>query len=111
VDELGFTRCEVDQAVFFRRCGKSLIIVLVHVDDCTIVATAQSLINRFKIEIAKHVGITDLGELHWILRIEIRRIHERCKIYLSQRSYIESTLRHYGLDDLKPVSLPMETNI
>jgi len=36
VDELGFARCEVDQAVFFRHCGKSLIIILVHVDDhCT----------------------------------------------------------------------------
>jgi len=111
VDELGFTRCEVDQAVFFQHCGKSLIIVLVHVDDCTIVATAQSLIDRFKIEIAKHVSITDLGELHWILGIEIRRIRERCKIYLSQHSYIESTLCRYSLDDLKPVSLPMETNI
>lgn len=39
-----------------------IIIVLVHVDDCTIAATAIMLIERFKNEIAKHVEITDLGE-------------------------------------------------
>jgi hypothetical protein len=34
--KLGFTRCGGDQAVFFRRCEKTgvLIIVLVHVDYC-----------------------------------------------------------------------------
>jgi hypothetical protein len=108
---LGFARCDVDQAVFFRRERNSFIIVLVHVDDCTIVATSQPLIIRFKIEIARHVDITDLGELHWILGIEVRRIREQRAIYLSQRSYLESILRRYGLDELKPVSLPMETNV
>jgi hypothetical protein len=53
----------VDQVVFYKRVGTSLIIVLVHVDDCTIVATAQPLIDNFKASLAKHVEITDLGEL------------------------------------------------
>jgi hypothetical protein len=66
---------------------------------------------RFKIEIAKFVTITDLGELHWILGIEIKRVRENRTIHLSQRSYIDSILRRYGFEDLKPVSLPMETSI
>src|ERR1700678_3098656 len=70
-----------------------------------------SLILRFKIEIAKFISITDLGELHWILGIEVKRVRERCTIHLSQRSYINSILRCYGLEDLKPVSLPMKTSI
>ena len=41
--ELGFLRCEVDQAMFFRREEGKVIIVLVHVDDCSIVANAQLL--------------------------------------------------------------------
>ena len=71
---LGFKRCDVDQAVFYRRKGSTLIIVLVHVDDCTIAGTSITLVLRFKIEIAKFVSITDLGELHWILGIEAKRI-------------------------------------
>jgi Reverse transcriptase (RNA-dependent DNA polymerase) len=108
---LGFLQCEVDQAVFYRRKGTALVIVLVHVDDCTIVATSKLLIDSFKISIAKHVEITDLGELHWILGIEVRRERENKRIFLSQRAYLDSILRRYGLDELKPVSLPMETSI
>jgi len=45
--DLKFTRSEVDQAVFYRKdVGKGiLIIVLVHVDDCSIVGSSQPLIN------------------------------------------------------------------
>jgi hypothetical protein len=88
-----------------------LIILLVHVDDCTIVATALPLINDFKAEIAKHVKITDLGELHWLLGIEIRWERERRLIYLSQCSYLASIIRRYGFQDLKPVSIPMDLNV
>ena len=56
------------------------------------------------------MDITDLGDLHWILGIEVRRIREDRKILLSQRLYIDSILRRYGLDDLKPVSTPMDPN-
>ena len=76
MEKLGFSRCEVDQAVFYRRGKGKLIIVLVHVDDCTIVANAQPLITHFKIEIAKHIKITDLGNLHWILGIKVLQIRE-----------------------------------
>jgi hypothetical protein len=65
------------------------------------------LIRKFKIKIAKHVEITDLGELHWILGIEVHRICE-CRLpLLSQCSYIESILQQYRFEDAKPVSLPV----
>ena len=108
---LGFQRSDVDQAVFFRREKESLSIVLVHVDDCTITATSMNLINDFKLRISQHVEITDLGELHWLLGIEVKRDRERRTIHLSQRSYIDSIIRRYGFQDLKPVSIPMDTNV
>ena len=110
---LGFKRCEVDQAVFFRRCDKTgmLIIVLVHIDDCTIVGKSQVLVERFKAEIQKHVDITDMGDLHWILGIEVRRIQEEKRLLLSQKAYIEAILRRYGFKDLKPTATPMDPAI
>ena len=64
--------------VFYRRSldNRVLIIVLVHVDDCTIVGKSKVLVEQFKMEIAKFVDITDLGDLHWILGIEVHRIHK-----------------------------------
>jgi len=108
---LRFSRCDVDMAVFYKREGDGTIIVLVHVDDCTIAASAVSLIVDFKTRIAEHVEITNLGELHWLLGIEIKRDRTRHIIGLSQHSYIQSILRRYGFDDLKPVSIPMDVNV
>jgi reverse transcriptase-like protein len=85
--------------------------VLVHVDDCSIVGRTRALIARFKVEIAKFVDITDMGELSWILGVEIKRIREERRILLSQRSYLDSIQRRYGLEDLKPITTPMDPNI
>ncbi|KIO08044.1 hypothetical protein M404DRAFT_78898, partial [Pisolithus tinctorius Marx 270] len=109
VDELKFTHCSVDQAVYFRRRSTGeLIIIVVHVDDCTIAATLLSEIEEFKKDIRKHVEITDLGELHWLLGIEVTRNRDDRAISLCQRPYIESIIRRFGFDELKPVSNPME---
>ena len=68
----------------------------------------KALIARFKTKIMKFVNITDMGELHWILGIEVRQICEEQKVLLCQKSYLDSILRHYGLEDLKPISTPMD---
>ena len=112
VDELKFTRCEVDQAVFFKRedDGK-LSVVAVHVDDCTIAASSLALVEDLKRRMSEHVEITDMGELHWLLGIEVKRDREERTISLSQRSYIDSIARQFGFDDLKPISTPMDPNV
>ena len=69
---LKFQHSNVDQAVFYRRNENMLMVVLVHVDDCTLIASTAALISGFKAQIAKHVEISDLGELHWLLGIEIK---------------------------------------
>ena len=108
--KLGFERCESDQAVFYRRSEamEMLIVVLVHVDDCTIVGKSLALVERFKVEIAKYVEITNMGTLHWILGIKVHHIWEDHKLLLSQKAYIKSILWRYGFEDLKPISTPMD---
>jgi hypothetical protein len=112
VTELGFTRCEVDQAVFFKRDkNEKLSVVVVHVDDCTIAASSLELVEDLKTRMKEHVEITDMGELHWLLGIEVKRNREERTISLSQRSYIDSITRRFGFEDLKPISTPMDPNV
>ena len=74
VNELGFARCKVDHAVFYRRSMNSaLVIIVVHVDDCTITSSKHELIDELKTHIKEFVEITDMGELHWLLGIEVKR--------------------------------------
>ena len=79
-----------------------------HVDNCTIAASSLSLIEDFKAGLQEHVKVTNLGELHWMLGVEIKRDHEANTIYLSQCTYINSILRCYNFKDLKPLSTPMD---
>jgi len=112
VKRLEFIRSNVDQAVFYRHGGHNghtTIIVVVHVDNCTIATSTLALIIAFKHQISEHVEITDLGELHWLLSI-IKHNRERQTIHLSQCLYIDSIITQYNFQDLKPVSTPMETS-
>ena len=100
---LRFKLCEVDQAVFIKQSKKTLIIIVIHVDDCTIAVFTLSLIVKLKVQIRNHVKITDLGELHWLLGIEVMHNHEEQTIALSQQSYLKLIICHFRFNDLKPV--------
>jgi len=99
---LGFTQCGVDQAVYFKVVvtkGK-LTIVVVHVDDCTIITNTICLINELKAGLSKHFEVTDLGELHWMLSIEVKRDRPGRLVHLSQCMYIDAILHRYNLANL-----------
>ena len=54
VGHLKFTHCDVNQAIFFKHTSDGgLIIVVVHVDDCIIVATLIIMITKFKSNMKK----------------------------------------------------------
>jgi Reverse transcriptase (RNA-dependent DNA polymerase) len=71
---LDFTQCSVDQAVFYRLNARQqeLIAVAVHVNNCTITATSLHLVNDLKDGLWKHVEVTDLRKLHWMLGIKVK---------------------------------------
>jgi hypothetical protein len=87
------------------------IIVVVHVDDFTVAADSTTLIDAFSTGLRKHVELTDLGELHWMLGLEVKRDRKAGQIHISQRAYIDSILRRFGFDELKPLSTPFDTQV
>ena len=104
----GLARCEVDHAVFFRRSGKEMIIFVAHVDDLTVVTTGRVLMDQVKCKLQAELEVTDLGEIHWLLGIEIRRDRENRALMMCQKSYIDSVIKRFGLEDAKPLASPME---
>ena len=52
-----------------------------------------------------------IGKLHWMLSIEIQHDRQAGTIHLSQRAYLDSIIRRFHLDDLKPLSAPMDTQV
>ena len=108
---MGLTRCNVDQAVFYRHSNLSILIMAVHVNDCTIAAHPLELVVELKEKLGSRVEVTNLGKLHWLLGIEIARDHHARTIQLSQQSYIEEIVHQYGCHNERPLSLPMGANV
>src|SRR5271155_829038 len=65
--ELGFTHSEHDHGVFFMRSEDGLVILAIHVDNCTITGTSQFLLNTNKALINACYAMTDLGPISWLL--------------------------------------------
>ena len=108
LEEAGFQRCESDHAVFIRRKGDTLGIITIHVDDMMIIASSVRLVQEIKRQLKGKVEISDLGEIHWLLSFEVQCDRSACTLSLSQKSYIDSIVKQYGLEDAKPLSTPMD---
>jgi len=109
--ELGFKCTEYNHGVFYSRTKAGIIILAIHVDDCTITGTSQALLNEHKTRINKCYPMTDLGPISWLLSIQVICNCEACTITLSQQSYIDSILAHLNFTDAKLLSIPMNPNI
>jgi hypothetical protein len=101
-------RCEADHAVFVRKSNNVTSIIIVHVDDLTITASTLETLVQIKKDLSSKLEMSDMGELHWLLGIEVKRNLEARTISLSQRSYIQSIIDRYGLTDAKPLSIPLD---
>ena len=105
-------QCKVDQAVFYK-CNKDQqmsIVIAVHVDDCTITGSSLTVIKSFKSGLHQHAKVTNLGKLHWMLRIKICHNQAGVTVHLLQCMYINSILHPYGFE-VKPVSTPFNTQV
>ena len=89
----------------------TIIVIAVHVDNCTITANSITAVDTLKARLHKHVEVTDLGKLHWMLGIKVKQDCTGGTVHLSQQSYIDSILHCFGFDDAKTVSTPFDTQV
>jgi hypothetical protein len=52
----------------------------------------------------------DLGATRQILGMEIFRDRRNVKLWLSQQKYVEKILLRFGMNDVKPVSVPLASH-
>ena len=69
-----------------------LLIVAVYVDDLIILSNTIDEMERLKAELRREYKMTDLGEIHFCLGIEIKRNQMRHTITMNQLRYIEEVL-------------------
>ena len=81
--------------------------IAVTTDDMAITGNSDQAVTCFKNEIKRVYEITDLGDLHWFLGMEIKCDCAVCTISINQSAYIEGMATKFGLTSTKPVYVPM----
>jgi hypothetical protein len=105
--DLGFCVTRVDPRVFIVQIGDSILVLAVHIDDCTMIGSLGKLITIYKVKLHKWYALTDLEPVNWLLGIQVMRNCEVRTILLSQEAYIKSILARFELSNAKPYSTAM----
>ena len=84
--------------------------ISIYVDDLLIVGPNMNDINALKQTLHSEFEMTDLGEAHWILGIEIQR-NKDCEILINQKLYANTILKRFQMEDCNPVQTPLDTSV
>ena len=63
----GFTRSHVDHSLYVKQTNKSLLIVIIYVDDLIVLASDMDMMKGVKFRLEEEYDMSDLGELHFFL--------------------------------------------
>ncbi|KAI3730682.1 hypothetical protein L1987_61855 [Smallanthus sonchifolius] len=107
--ELGFKRCQREQAVYIKTKGKSHMILGVYVDDLLITGNDSQEIEEFKRQMKQKFEMTDLGLLCYYLGIEVVQTDKG--ILLKQAAYARKLVQMAGLEECNETKIPMEPGL
>lgn len=107
--ELGFRKCQHEQAVYTKCSNDNILIVGVYVDDLLVVGSNQDEIKWFKDQMSKQFEMSDLGLLSYYLGIEVQQGKEFTT--LKQSGYAKRILEKVGMLNCNSSKCPMEQKL
>ena len=109
LSELGFKRTYSDAGIYVRHQnrGSGLLIVVLYVDDITIMGASLEDVKQLKEKLSLRYEMSDLGEIQSYLGMRISRDRSRKRIEVDQSGYIKSVLDRFGMADANPHPTPL----
>ena len=83
------------------------VILPLYVDEMLIARSNMHDINVLKRKLASSFVMKDLGVVKQILGMRITRDMKNQKLIFSQSDYAEKVLERFGMQNAKPVSIPL----
>lgn len=111
VIKLKFRRSENDRCLYVREENGEKVFLILYVDDILIACHDSNIILELKQQMMKEFEMSNLGEVSYFLGMHIERDIEKRYMKITQRSYLESLLRRFRMEDCKVVGTPMECHL
>ena len=109
--EFGFIQNEDEPCVYKKVTGSHVAFLVLYVDDILLIGYDISSFQAVKTWMGKSFSMKDLGDATYILGIRTNRDRSKRLIGLSQSTYIDKVLHHFGMQEAKRVFVPMSHGI
>lgn len=106
--DLGFTSSKADTSLFLFHKPDVTMFVLVYVDDIIVTSSSDQAINALVRDLNKIFAIKDLGDLHYFLGIEVKKVHNG--LLLTQEKYASDILHKAGMRNCKAAPTPLSSS-
>lgn len=110
ITDSGGIRTTADPCVYVFGQGVNRVITIIYVDDIILASKTIVKLEAIKSKLKSAFKVVDLGPIHNILGINVKRTGQTGSIFLSQEKYIKELLRRFNMEDAKMVSTPIESN-
>ena len=101
----GFKRGSVDNNLYYKIIGDSMIIVEVYVDDIIFGSDDEKMSKDFASKMQQEFEMSLLGELNLFLGFQI--VQSKKGIFIHQSKYVKDMLKKFQFEDCKHVCTPM----
>ena len=105
----GLQNSPIESNLYVKCVGDVFVVIVLYVDDMLFAGPNETHIAHFKDKLNFAFEMLDLGLLHHSLGIQF--MHIDGGIALCQTKHIETLLQHFGLEDCKPIAIPMEIGL
>ncbi len=110
LESMGYTHLELDHVVFICIIDGAISIISLYVNDVTMLCKSLKTINQDKEALKRSYQMTDLGEISWILGIQVTCNRDKGTIAMSQEKFIKEILNCFKKSQIWPISTPTLLN-
>ena len=109
--DLGYYCLKADPSVHSRHANGNITITSTYTDDTMGISSSCEEVERAKEELGLNYEVKDLGEADMILGIHVECDRIAGTILISQCTYLERVLKHFGMSDCNSKSTPLPLGI
>lgn len=103
--QMGFRKSLSDATLYIKGNKLNFIVVSLYVDDLLVTGINDKLVKKFKEDMQNTFEMTDLGEMVYFLRMEIKQ--KQNEVFICQKKYTREILKKFRMKNCKETATPM----